>query len=1477
MSCGVRSFRRLAPALCLLPLLTALPAQASLPEGPANVQPPGGSHSGPELRAVGRRSQPAAPKRVPTEIRLSSGLVFDTRNGEPSVPVRLRAAEAVAPDEILSLLVQVQSPVQQGWIRDLEAASARIETFVPNSSFLVRVSARDRAKLDALSFVDWTGHFHPAYRISAQPEMLMRSGRGEYAVLLFDDADVAAVSSHVSFLGGALREASSNGINKILLLELDRGRIEELASHPDVQWVEPRLAFTVENANVQWVDMTNVNGDRKVWDEGITGLGQVVMVGDSGIRTTHDQFRDNPVSIAGFGEYPTHRKIIAYKKGSQDNSVVFGDASFHGTHTSGTFAGNDAPNGTSLNDGVAKDAKIWHEDIGGTSPTAVYPPGDLNDYFAGAYAGNAGGAARVSSNSWGASNGGAYDINCMTTDQFAWNHKDFLICFSSGNSGPSANTVGSPAGAKGILTSGGTLNGTSASQIYSSTSRGATDDGRYKPTVCSPASGVVSAYGGSDTGYVSNSGTSMSCPNLAGSATLARQYFTDGWYPTGAAAPANSFTPSAALLRAMMVNSGVDNFASYSIPDNNIGWGRILLDNVMYFPGDTRRTVVLDESDGVVTGEVRTYEVHVAGNGEDVKITLVWTDPPSTPLAASNLINDLDLVVSDGSSTYLGNVWSGGQSVTGGSADDVNVEENVRRATPLTGTWTIEVHGGNVPMGPQPFALVVSGDLGGAAGVVALDKGSYGLGGAMTVRVEDTDAGGSVSVDVSSDTESTPESIVIAGADGVYEAAVPLTALAANGSDGQLSVSHGDVIAVTYDDASPAHTASAAATVQSHAPVITAVDADPTDVTAMVTWQTDTYSDSQVEFGTTPALGSFSTYDAGLVTGHAHLVEGLAPETTYYFDVLSTDHEGNVVRDDFGGMHYRFTTGARADVLLVIADENTTTGYDKYDDAFAATGWTYNTWYKAQANSPDLGDSNTGMRSYKAVWWQVGWEQYPPFDFPPRNQLSNLHDGGARIAFVSHDVAWAFSDNSSSFYSAVKKTWFEETMHSFWQQDPSTWSQVVGLPGDPISGAYTGGVSYTPHRSGAAGDEVDFINGTGTGSYAWENTDVSADDIAVKWENGVANGTNGVGVWGGTPTKTVSMFFEWLNVNAATPNDPTRADILDKTIIWLIGADHPDAAIVSPNGGNNFTASPVSVSWTQAADGANGRSIASTRLEYSDDGGMSWNLITASPGSSPYSWDVSALPTGQTYRVRAVVADDGTPELLGTDGSDADFTIAIPGNETRGPVVVAGSPAVAPEPLVKPNPGTLTATVTDAMTGGSTVVAAEWSSGASPAAAGTGTAMTGAFGTVQVAVSAALGTGSLGSGAASLWVRGQDAAGNWGPAAELPVQVNGGTAVDAALAGLPDRFELAQSFPNPFRDGTRIAFALPEAAPVDLRVYNVGGQLVRTLVDGPVAAGRHVIAWDGRDEQGERVSSGVYFYRINAGTEQAERKTVRLK
>jgi hypothetical protein len=90
-------------------------------------------------------------------------------------------------------------------------------------------------------------------------------------------------------------------------------------------------------------------------------------------------------------------------------------------------------------------------------------------------------------------------------------------------------------------------------------------------------------------------------------------------------------------------------------------------------------------------------------------------------------------------------------------------------------------------------------------------------------------------------------------------------------------------------------------------------------------------------------------------------------------------------------------------------------------------------------------------------------------------------------------------------------------------------------------------------------------------------------------------------------------------------------------------------------------------------------------------------------------------------------------------------------------------------------------------------------------------------------------------------------------------------------------FALAQNSPNPFRSGTTIGFSLPVDQRVSLRVFNVEGRLVRTLVDGPMTAGRAAVVWDGRDERGHRLSSGVYFYRLENGERSVTRKGVMLR
>jgi flagellar hook assembly protein FlgD len=88
---------------------------------------------------------------------------------------------------------------------------------------------------------------------------------------------------------------------------------------------------------------------------------------------------------------------------------------------------------------------------------------------------------------------------------------------------------------------------------------------------------------------------------------------------------------------------------------------------------------------------------------------------------------------------------------------------------------------------------------------------------------------------------------------------------------------------------------------------------------------------------------------------------------------------------------------------------------------------------------------------------------------------------------------------------------------------------------------------------------------------------------------------------------------------------------------------------------------------------------------------------------------------------------------------------------------------------------------------------------------------------------------------------------------------------------------LSQNYPNPFNPSTTIAFSLKERGHVSLTVYNVAGERVRTLADETIAAGAHTRDWDGRDQAGQPVSSGVYFYQLKTSGFEQTRKMVLLK
>jgi hypothetical protein len=97
------------------------------------------------------------------------------------------------------------------------------------------------------------------------------------------------------------------------------------------------------------------------------------------------------------------------------------------------------------------------------------------------------------------------------------------------------------------------------------------------------------------------------------------------------------------------------------------------------------------------------------------------------------------------------------------------------------------------------------------------------------------------------------------------------------------------------------------------------------------------------------------------------------------------------------------------------------------------------------------------------------------------------------------------------------------------------------------------------------------------------------------------------------------------------------------------------------------------------------------------------------------------------------------------------------------------------------------------------------------------------------------------------------------------------------IAELPLEYSLSQNYPNPFNPATQIRYSLKEGVQVSLRIYNVMGNLVTTLVDQKQSPGNHSVLWDGRDRQGKLVSTGIYFYKIQAGSFTQIRKMALVK
>ncbi|MDP6234497.1 MAG: S8 family serine peptidase, partial [Candidatus Poseidoniaceae archaeon] len=485
----------------------------------------------------------------------------------------------------------------------------------------------------------------------------------------------------------------------------DDGRYKGVLSTEDILGVvsQPALRilrfepeFSIENNQARTHMKTSQMTSYFTTD--LDGTGQIVAVADSGLDADHGDFGSRVLS----------------------SNDVIGDGSTadkhsgHGTHVACTVLGDGFRGGYS---GVAPSAELYFQAME-NDQTGNFQSPSLNYLLNSAYSAG----AYTHTNSWGSSlesNQGKYtseseDVDDRSNyyDRYYNGRNGLTILFAAGNDGPNSGTVGSPSTAKNTITVGNHQNRYSGApnSIMDGSSRGPTDDGRIKPDVLAPGGYVRSckAQEATDTDsstwsnsyYLEYTGTSMATPNAAGAALMVREYLEE---------IAQRPSPQGALVKALLI-LGAQDVGARDIPNNDEGWGRIDLRNTLA-PTSGQGIWVDDRSVVSGTGNTKTYTFNISQGNSGFKAVLAWSDERGSPFSSTQLVNNLDIEVTDPSGQiYLGNDFANGRSTTGGSADGLNNVEVVLVDTAEIGIWTVVVkdsyHGGSRA---QPFAVAVMG------------------------------------------------------------------------------------------------------------------------------------------------------------------------------------------------------------------------------------------------------------------------------------------------------------------------------------------------------------------------------------------------------------------------------------------------------------------------------------------------------------------------------------------------------------------------------------------------------------------------------------------------------------------------------------------------------------------------------------------------------------------------------------------------